>query len=126
MIWVFRKRLRINGQQVGAGTPGSAEFNQHVLISKDNLGLPMSPPFVATIFGILGLIALRAIRNNIRSGTATSRGWTCTIYANPIRFCLIVSTRAAFVGLAFAEILHAFGLVGDPIANIKHALPFLL
>ena len=96
-----------------------------MLKSKDNLGLLMPPPFVATIFGILGLIALRAIRNNIRSGTATSRGWTCTIYANPIRFCLIVSTRAAFVGLAFAEILHAFGLVGDPIANLKHALPFL-
>ena len=61
-----------------------------MLKSKDNLGLPMPPSFVATIFGILGLIALRAIRNNIRSGTATSRGWTCTIYANPIRFCLIV------------------------------------
>jgi len=85
----------------------------------------MSTPLVATIFGILGLIALRAIRNNIRTGMATSRGWTCTIYANPIRFCLIVSTRAAFVALAFAEILHAFGLVGDPLAHIKHALPLL-
>ena len=85
----------------------------------------MPPLLVATIFGILGLIALRAIRNNIRSGTATSRGWPCTIYANPIRFCMIVCTRAAFIGPAFAEILHALGLVGDPFANIKHALPFL-
>jgi hypothetical protein len=28
------------------------------------------------MFGILGLIAIWAIRNNIWSGTATSRGWT--------------------------------------------------
>jgi hypothetical protein len=85
----------------------------------------MPPPLVATIFGILGLIALRAIRNNIRSGTATSRGWTFTIAEDPMRFCLIVSTRLALVGFAFAEILHAFGLIGDPIAQVKHALPFL-
>jgi hypothetical protein len=28
------------------------------------------------MFGILGLIAIWAIRNNIWSGTATRRGWT--------------------------------------------------
>jgi hypothetical protein len=46
------------------------------------------------MFGILGLIAIWAIRNNIWSGTATSRGWTLH---NPIGFCLIVSAKAAFV-----------------------------
>jgi hypothetical protein len=85
----------------------------------------MPPAFTATVFGILGLIAVWAIRNNIRSGTASSRGWTCTIDDNPIGFCLIVSGKAVIVGLSIAEILHAFGLVGDPIATIKHALPFL-
>ena len=85
----------------------------------------MPPAFTATVFGILGLIALWAIRNNIRSGTARSQGWTCNIDDNPIGFCLIVSMKAAFVALAIAEILHAFGLVGDPFVNIKHALPFL-
>jgi hypothetical protein len=85
----------------------------------------MSPAFNATIFGILGLIAAWAIRNNIRSGTASSRGWTCTIDDNPIGFCLIISMKAVFVGLAIAEILHAFGLVDDPFVHIRHALPFL-
>ena len=78
----------------------------------------MPPAFNATIFGILGLIAAWAIRNNIRSGTASSRGWTCTIDDNPIGFCLIVSMKAVFVGLAIAEILHAFGLVDDPFVHI--------
>ena len=32
---------------------------------------------------------------------------------------------AAIAGLAIAEILYAFGLAGDPIAHIKHAVPFL-
>jgi len=59
------------------------------------------------------------------SGTASSRGWTCNIDDNPIGFCLIVSGKAVVVGLAIAEILHAFGFVGDPIAHIKHARPFL-
>jgi hypothetical protein len=85
----------------------------------------MPPAFMATIFGILGLLAIWGIRNSIRSGTATDRGWTCTIEDNLIGFCLIVSTKAACVGLAVAEILYAFGLVDDPIAHIKHALPLL-
>jgi hypothetical protein len=85
----------------------------------------MSPPFIATVFGIIGLFAIWGIQKDITTGTATSRGWTCTIDDNPFGFCLIVCTKAAFVGLAVAEILHACGLVGDPVANIKHALPFL-
>lgn len=85
----------------------------------------MPPAFNAAIFGILGLIAAWAIRNNIRSGTASSHGWTCTIDDNPFGFCLIVSMKAVFAGFAIAEILHAFGLVGDPFAYIKHAMPFL-
>jgi hypothetical protein len=59
------------------------------------------------------------------SGTTSSRGWTCTIDGNPVGFCLIISMKAGFVGVAIAEILYAFGLVGDPFAHTKHALPFL-
>jgi len=29
------------------------------------------------------------------------------------------------VGVAIAEIMHAFGLCADPIKTIQHALPFL-
>jgi hypothetical protein len=73
----------------------------------------------------LGLCAIWGIQRNLSSGTASSRGWTCTIDENPIGFCLIVCGRAVCPGFCVAVILHAFGLVGDPVANIKHALPFL-
>jgi hypothetical protein len=85
----------------------------------------MPPAFIATVFGFLGLCAIWGIRQNITSGIASSRGWTCTIDDNPTGFCLIVSMRAAFVVFAIAEILYAFGLVGDPLAQIRRALPLL-
>ena len=85
----------------------------------------MPPAFIATVFGILGLAAIWGIGKNITTGTATSRGWTCTIDDNPVGFCLIVAMKGALVGFAAAEILHAFGLVGDLLARIQHALPFL-
>jgi hypothetical protein len=76
-------------------------------------------------FLILGLAAIWGIGKNITTGTASSRGWTCTIDDNPIGFCLIVSMKGAMVGFAIAEILFALGLMGDPLARIKQALPFL-
>lgn len=85
----------------------------------------MATAFIATVFGFLGLCAIWRIRRNIKSGTTSSRGWTCTIDGNPVGFCLIISMKAGFVGAAIAEIFYAFGLVGDPFAHIKHALPFL-
>lgn len=85
----------------------------------------MSPTFNAVIFGILGLAAIWGISKDISTGTASSRGWTCTLDDNPIGFCLIVCFRAAVVGFAIAEIFYAFGLSGDPIKNIQHAFPFL-
>ena len=85
----------------------------------------MSPTIQAIIFGFLGLAAIWGIRKNIISGTATSRGWTCTIDDNPIGFGLIVCFRAVVVGVAIAEIMYAFGLCADPIKTIQHALPLL-
>jgi hypothetical protein len=85
----------------------------------------MPPAVNAAVFLILGLAAIRGIGKNITTGTASSRGWTCTIDDNPIGFCLIVSMKGAMVGFAIAEILYGLGLIGDPIAQIRHALPFL-
>jgi hypothetical protein len=85
----------------------------------------MSPIVTAAVFGLLGLAAIYGIRKNIISGSAMSRGWTCTVDDNPVGFCLIVAMKGALVGCAIAEILHAFGLAGDPVAQIQQALPFL-
>jgi hypothetical protein len=85
----------------------------------------MIPAYNAIAFAFIALAALWGIHGNNRSGTASSRGWACAIDDNPIGFCLIVSTKAAIFGFSIAEILHSFGLVGDPIASIRHALPWL-
>ena len=84
----------------------------------------MAPAYTAIIFGILALAAIWGIRQNISSGTASSRGWTCTIDDNPIGFCLIVCGKAVCLGFSITMIFHAFGLAGDPVAHIRHALPF--
>jgi len=85
----------------------------------------MSPTYLVIAFGFLALAAIWGIGHNIISGTASSRGWTCTIDDNPVGFCLIVSGKSACLGFFIVEILHGVGWAGDPIANIKHALLFL-
>jgi len=85
----------------------------------------MPPAYQAIIFAMLGLCAIWGIQRNLSSGTASSHGWTCTIDDNPIGFCLIVCGKAVCLGFCVVAILHAFGMVGDPGATIKHALPFL-
>jgi hypothetical protein len=77
-------------------------------------------------FRVIGLMAIWGIQRNISSGSATSHGWTCTIDDNPIGFCLIVSVKVFAIGVAIAEILHAFGLAGDPMVRIKQMLPAFL
>jgi hypothetical protein len=85
----------------------------------------MPPAVNAAVFLVLGLAAIWGIGRNIRTGTASNRGWTCTIDDNPVGFCLIVSMKGAIAGFAIAEILYGLGLTGDPIAQLRHALPFL-
>jgi hypothetical protein len=77
------------------------------------------------VFGFLASARSGASGKISHQARSQSRGWTCAIDDNPVGFCLIISMKAGFVGLAIAEILYAFGLVGDPFALIKHALPFL-
>jgi hypothetical protein len=104
-----------------------AELNRDVLARGDKFWIaPMPPATIAIVFGILGQMAIWGIQRDIRSGSATSRGWTCTIDDNPIGFCLIVSVKVFVIGLAIAEILHAFGLAGDPIVRFKQMLPAVL
>jgi hypothetical protein len=68
----------------------------------------------------LALAAIWGIRQNISSGTASSRGWTCTIDDNPIGFCLIGCGKAVCLGFSITMILHAFGLAGEPVAPISN------
>ena len=82
----------------------------------------MPAPFIAAVFAILGLLAAWSIRRDIIRGTASSQGWTCTLDDNPVGFALIVASKGLMLGFAVAVVLHAFGLVGDPVVAIRHAV----
>ena len=71
--------------------------------------------YIALIFGIFGLIAAYTIQNDIKRGVTWDQ-WTFALDQNPIMFSVAILGKASIVVLAIAEILHAFGLVGDPIA----------
>jgi hypothetical protein len=75
---------------------------------------------------IAGLIALWSVASDLRTGkAATSKAWTVDFAHNRIGFCLLVAFKIAFVAFAAAMLLHAFGMVGDPVAALKQAAPFL-
>jgi hypothetical protein len=74
---------------------------------------------------IAGLIALWSIANDLRSRkAATSKAWTVDFAHNRIGFCLLVAFKIAFIAFAAAMLLHALGLIGDPVAALQQALPF--
>lgn len=74
---------------------------------------------------IAGLIALWTVVNDLRTGkAATTKTWTVDFAHNPVGFCLLVAFKIAFVAFAAAMLLHALGLIGDPVAALKQALPF--
>lgn len=82
-------------------------------------------PYRAILFEVAGLIALWSVTSDIRNGAATARTWTIYFNENPLGFLLVVLVKTGFVFLAVAVLLHSFGMVGDPIAALQQALPFL-
>ena len=86
----------------------------------------MPPVFIALVFGFLGVMAAWGICNALKTGAASSiSGWAFQLDKNPVGFSLIVAMKGCFVIFGIAEILYAFGLVGDPFKAIQDALPFL-
>ncbi len=79
------------------------------------------------VFAIAGLVALWSVASDIRSGKAatTKPAWTIDRQENPGGFWFTVLCKAAFVGFAIALLLHALGLIGDPVAWIRQTFPFL-
>jgi len=75
---------------------------------------------------IAGLIALWSVANDLRTGkAATSKAWTVDLADNRTGYLLLVACKIGFVSFAAAKLLHAVGLIGDPVAALKLAWPFL-
>ena len=77
-------------------------------------------------FLLIGLYSLWALTNELRTGIATSRRSRLYVRENPGGFCLLICIRAAFVCLAVAVLLNAFGLIGNPFSWMRRNLPFLM
>jgi hypothetical protein len=86
---------------------------------------PLSPTLNLVAIEIAGLIALWSVASDLRTRkAATSKAWTVDFAHNRIGFCLLVAFKVAFVAFAAAMLLHALGLIGNPVAALKQAMPF--
>ena len=74
----------------------------------------MSPLLRTTVVELLALYAMWSIVNDLRTGSTKSRGMVIDAKESPGGFYAIQFCKACFVGFAFAALLHALGLIGDP------------
>ena len=86
----------------------------------------MSPLLRAAFFEVLGLWSLWSIVNDLRTGSMTNGGMTIDLSDNPGGFYLTIACKAAFVSFAFAVLLNALGLIGDPFVWFTQTFPFLV
>jgi hypothetical protein len=86
----------------------------------------MSDTVVAGFFLFMGLYSLASLASDLRTGVAAGRNRSVDVHEYPGWFYLLVLTKTAFAGFAFAVVLHAFGLIGDPMVWMRQTLPFLL
>jgi hypothetical protein len=86
----------------------------------------MSDTVVAGFFLFMGLFSLASLVSDLRTGVAAGRNRNVDVREYPGWFYLLVFTKTAFAGFAFAVVLHAFGLISDPMVWMQQALPFLM
>ena len=86
----------------------------------------MSDTVIAGLFLCMGLYSLASLVNDLRTGVAASRNSTVDVREYPGWFYLLIVTKTVFISFAFAVVLHAFGLIGDPFVWMRQNLPFLM
>jgi hypothetical protein len=86
----------------------------------------MSSSLTTGVILFLGLYSLWGLLNELRTGVAWNRGGNIDVRENPGGFYLLAFIKVAFICFATAVVLHAFGLIGDPVAWMRHYLPFLV
>jgi hypothetical protein len=86
----------------------------------------MSDTVIAGFFLCMGLYSLSSLVSDLRTGIAASSKGNVDVREYPGWFYLLILTKTAFVSFAFAVVLHAFGLIGDPFVWMRQNLPFLM
>jgi hypothetical protein len=86
----------------------------------------VSDTVITGFFLFMGLFSLASLVGDLRTGVATGRNRNVDVHEYPGWFYLLVLTKTAFAGFAFAVVLRAFGLIGDPMVWMRQTLPFLM
>jgi hypothetical protein len=78
----------------------------------------MPPIVIMLVFGTLGLIAVWAIRRDLRDGVSSDSIYRFRADTNPFGYALLIVGKMAVVALCVAFILEAAGYPG-PIAMVR-------
>ena len=77
------------------------------------------------VFSVAALLGTRLVIGDIVSGQTSTKYSYIKRSENAGGFWLLVAVKSAFVIFAFALLLNAFGLIGDPYAPLHRAVPSL-
>jgi hypothetical protein len=79
----------------------------------------MSAPAIAAIFGPLMILAAWGIKRDLATGVARDELYSFRADRNPLGFLVVISGKIFIIGFGAAVILHAFGLMGDPVEALQ-------
>jgi hypothetical protein len=88
--------------------------------------LALHPWIVALVMGSLAVLAAVAVARDLRTGVASSFVRQYHVDGDPVGYTLCILGEVGIVVLGAAMVLHAFGIVGNPIAAIDAILPAFL
>lgn len=77
------------------------------------------------IFGALAVVAAWRIQRDLLTGVSGDGRARYALGQNPFGYLLMIVSKVLVLVLCAAEVLHALGMVGDPVAAIQTAFPFL-
>jgi hypothetical protein len=79
----------------------------------------MSSTGMAVIFGLLAAAAGYGLWRDFATGVASDDVYRFREDQSPAGFWAITAGKLFVLGFGIAEILHAFGLCGDPMAPLR-------
>ncbi|HYJ35088.1 MAG TPA: hypothetical protein VEV64_02950 [Rhizomicrobium sp.] len=79
----------------------------------------MSPIGMAFIFGLLAVAAAYGLWRSFATGVTSDELHTFREDENPAGFMAVTAGKMFVLVFGVAEVLHAFGLCGDPMAPLR-------
>jgi hypothetical protein len=77
----------------------------------------------AIVLGFFAVLAAWSVARALRDGVASSYVREYQLDENPVGYSLCIMSETGIVFLGAAMILHAFGIIDNPLAAIDAVLP---